>query len=168
MTPTAGCASTVGSTKGCSTASPPTPAACSLSATGPSHWRSTRTTAATAGSGKPPRNGYFTIQLGIPSFDSPEGLRRLFAARIQWVAEAENEFAALEQGIYPIPAITVRESDVFEDGFDTLLHEYYEASEQNLRAVLTVAQQALLGTVGMGEDVVTTASLREAALALAI
>lgn len=57
---------------------------------------------------------------------------------------------------------------MFEDGFDTLLHEYYEASEQNLRAVLTVAQQALLETVGMGEDVVTTASLREAALALAI
>jgi hypothetical protein len=114
------------------------------------------------------RNGYFTIQLGIPSFDSPEGLRRLFAARVQSVAEAENEFAALEQGIYPIPAITVTERDVFEDGFDTLLHEFYEASEQNLRAVLTVAQQALLETVGMGEDIVTTASLREAALALAI
>jgi hypothetical protein len=40
---------------------------------------------------------------------------------------------------------------------------------QNLRAVITVAQQALLETVGMGGDiVVTTASLREAALALAI
>ena len=84
------------------------------------------------------------------------------------MAEAENEFAALEQGIDPVPTVTVTGSDVFEEGFETLVHEYYEASEHNLRAVLTVAQQALAETVGMGEEIVITASLREAALALAI
>jgi hypothetical protein len=47
------------------------------------------------------------------------------------------------------------------------LHEYYEASGQNLRAVLTVAQQALLETVGLGEELVGLASLRDAALGLA-
>jgi len=114
------------------------------------------------------RNGYFTSQHGMPMFESPEGLRRLFAARIQSVAEAENEFAALEAGVYPIPTITISEVDVFEAGFDSLLHDYYQASEQNLRAVLTVAQQALMETVGMSEEIVSTASLREAALALAI
>ena len=113
------------------------------------------------------RNGYFTIQHGMPQLEAPDALRHLFAARIQSVAEAENEFAALEGGINPIPAIAVSVSDVFEDGFDNLLHQYYEASEQNLRAVLTVAQQALMETVGMGEEVITTASLREAALGLA-
>ena len=104
----------------------------------------------------------------MPALDNSEALRRLFAARIQSVAEAENELAALEEGVHPIPPITVAETDVFEDGFDALLHEYYQASDQNLRAVLTVAQQALMETVGMGEEIVTTASLREAALALTI
>jgi hypothetical protein len=55
-----------------------------------------------------------------------------------------------------------------EDGVDILLHEYYQASDQNLRAVLTVSQPALMETVAMGEEIVTTASLDEAALALAI
>ena len=114
------------------------------------------------------RNGYFTTNVAMPALDNSEALRRLFAARIQSVAEAENEFAALEEGVHPIPPITVVETDVFEDGFDALLHEYYQASDQNIRAVLTVAQQALMETVGMGEEIVTTASLREAALALTI
>ncbi|MGZ6662724.1 MAG: SRPBCC family protein [Solirubrobacteraceae bacterium] len=42
-----------------------------------------------------------------------------------------------------------------------------EASDQNLRAVLTVAQQALLEMVGLGEELVSLASLRDAALGLA-
>jgi hypothetical protein len=112
-------------------------------------------------------NGYFTIQHGMPQLEAPEALRHLFAVRIQSVAAAENEFAALETGIHPIPVIAVSVSDVFEDDFESLLHEYYEASGQNLRAVLTVVQQALMETVGMGEEVITIASLREAALGLA-
>lgn len=112
-------------------------------------------------------NGYFTVQHGMPRLDSPDTLRHLFAARIQSVAEAENEYRALEEGIDPIPPTTVSPDEVFEHGFDALLHEYYEASGQNLRAVLTVAQQALLETVGLGEEIVSIASLREAALGLA-
>jgi hypothetical protein len=112
-------------------------------------------------------NGYFTIQHGMPQLDSPEALRHLFGFRIQSVAEAENEFRALEEGIDPIPPIRVEVAEVFEEGFDALLHEYYQASEQNLRAVLTVAQQALLEMVGMGEEIISVASLREAALGLA-
>ena len=112
-------------------------------------------------------NGYFTIQHGMPQLETPAALRQLFAVRIQSVAEAENEYRALEEGVDPIPSITVEVVDVFEEGFDALLHEYYEASGQNLRAVLTVAQQALLETVGLGEELVSIASLRDAALGLA-
>jgi hypothetical protein len=112
-------------------------------------------------------NGYFTVQHGMPQLDSPEALQHLFAFRIQSVADAENEFRALEEGIDPIPPIRVEVAEVFEEGFDALLHEYYQASEQNLRAVLTVAQQALLEMVGMGEEIISVASLREAALGLA-
>ncbi len=61
---------------------------------------------------------------------------------------AENEFATLEEDSHPIPAISVPETDVFEDGVDILLHEYYQASDQNLGAVLTVSQPALMETVG--------------------
>lgn len=112
-------------------------------------------------------NGYFTVQHGMPQLESPNALRQLFAVRIQSVAEAETEYRALEEGVDPIPPITVEVVDVFEEGFDALLHEYYEASGQNLRAVLTVAQQALLETVGLGEELVSLASLRDAALGLA-
>jgi hypothetical protein len=112
-------------------------------------------------------NGYFTVQHGMPQLDSPDALRRLFGFRIQSVAEAENEVRALEEGISPTPPITVEIAEVFEHDFDALLHEYYEASEQNLRAVLTVAQQALLEAVGLGEEIISIASLREAALGLA-
>jgi len=67
-----------------------------------------------------------------------------------------------------MPPITVAETDVFEDGVDILLHEYYQASDRNLRAVLTASRPALMEPVGMGEEIVTRASLDEAALALAI
>lgn len=43
----------------------------------------------------------------------------------------------------------------------------YEASGENLRAVLTVALQALLETIGLGEELVGLASPRDAALGLA-
>jgi hypothetical protein len=112
-------------------------------------------------------NGYLTLQHEMPELRAPEALRHLFAARIQSVAEAENEYVALEEGIDPIPPIAVSVDEVFEDGFAHLLHEYYEGRERNLRAVLTVAQQALNEAVGLGEERITVASLREAALGLA-
>jgi hypothetical protein len=112
-------------------------------------------------------NGYFTIQHGMPELKAPDALRHLFAVRIQSVAEAESEFIALEEGIQPIPPVAVSIDDVFEEGFEHLLHEYYEARERNLRAVLTVAQQALLEAIGLNEERITLASLREAALGLA-
>jgi hypothetical protein len=112
-------------------------------------------------------NGYFTVQHEMPELEAPDALRQLFAVRIQSVAEAENEFVALEEGVHPVPPIAVSADDVFEEGFDVLLHDYYEARERNLRAVLTVAQQALLEAVGLGEERITLASLREAALGLA-
>jgi hypothetical protein len=57
--------------------------------------------------------------------------------------------------------------DVFETGFDAMLFGYYNATDRNLRSVLTVAQQALQEAIGMDEALVSNASLREAALALA-
>src|SRR5205814_8625851 len=42
-------------------------------------------------------NGYFTIQHEMPELQVPDALRHLFAARIQSVAEAENEYVALEE-----------------------------------------------------------------------
>ncbi len=91
--------------------------------------------------------------------------RRRF--RIQSVAEAEKELRALEEGITPVPPISVDVADVFEHDFDALLRGYYAASDQNLRPVPTVAQQALLEAVGLGEEIISIASLREAALGLA-
>jgi hypothetical protein len=67
-------------------------------------------------------NGYFTVQHGMPQLESPTALRQLFAVRIQSVAEAENEYRALEEGVDPISPITVEVLDVFEEGFDALLH----------------------------------------------
>jgi hypothetical protein len=113
------------------------------------------------------RNGYFTNQRQMPEIDSSDGIRRLFQARIQSVAEAANELVAYEEGIYPIPPVVVTTADVFEEGFEVALYDYYQASDRNVRAVLTVAQQALQEILGMNEELVTVAALREAALALA-
>ncbi|MGZ6693688.1 MAG: hypothetical protein ACXVHQ_40665 [Solirubrobacteraceae bacterium] len=56
-----------------------------------------------------------------------------------------------------------------QEGVESLFENVcdLEASDQNLRAVLTVAQQALLEMVGLGEELVSLASLRDAALGLA-
>jgi energy-coupling factor transporter ATP-binding protein EcfA2 len=112
-------------------------------------------------------NGYFTVQHGMPDLATPDVLGRLFAARIQSVAEDEHEYRSLDRGEYPISPIAVPPDAVFEDGFEALLHRYYERSDRNLRAVLTVVQQALIEAIGLGEIRISTASLRESSLGLA-
>ena len=76
----------------------------------------------------------------------------------------------LEEGVDPAHLPAAAEAsvdDVFETGFESVLLEYYSAADHNLRALLTTVQQALQETIGRGEELVTTAALREAGLALA-
>ena len=49
-------------------------------------------------------NGYFTTQRGMPTLETPEVLGRLLAARVQSVAEDENEYLSLNEGRDPHPA----------------------------------------------------------------
>jgi hypothetical protein len=115
-------------------------------------------------------NGYFNVQLSVPRIDRPEALRELLDARIRTLATAAEEATQLEAGIDPSslpPAVDASVDDVFEPGFEAVLLEYYAANDSNLRAVLTVAQQALQETIGLGEDTITTAAIRDARLTLA-
>lgn len=112
-------------------------------------------------------NGYFTIQRGMPTLETPAVLGSLLAARARSVAEDENEYRSLREGRDPIPPVAVPADAAFENGCDVLLHKYYEGSDRNLRAVLTVVQQALSEAVGLGETRITVAALRESALSLA-
>jgi hypothetical protein len=65
-------------------------------------------------------------------------------------------------------AITTTASDVFEGGFDEVLYDCYDRADGNVRAALTVAQQALQETIDRGEEIVSLAALREAALGIAV
>jgi energy-coupling factor transporter ATP-binding protein EcfA2 len=115
-------------------------------------------------------NGYFNVQLSVPPIDRPEALRELLDVRIRALASAAEEARQLEAGIDPgelQPPADTSVDDVLEPGFETVLLEYCAANDNNLRAVLTVVQQALQETIGLGEDTVTTAAIREAGLALA-
>jgi hypothetical protein len=113
-------------------------------------------------------NGLFNVQLDVPRLARPESLRELLDARIQTVAAGVAEEEQLEAGRetdeLPLAASV---DDVFESGFESVLLDYYEANDLNLRAVLTVAHQALQETINLGEALVTTSALREVGLALA-
>ena len=116
-------------------------------------------------------NGYFNVQLGVPMIDRSEAIRAIFDARIRTLSNALAETNLLEAGISAADIDGVRTAsvdDVFEPGFETILFEFYAANEGNLRTVLTVAQQATQEAIGLGESMVSAASVREATLALAL
>lgn len=113
-------------------------------------------------------NGLFNVQLDVPRLQRAESLRELLDVRIRTVAAGAEEEEELEAGHEPeeLP-LAASVEDVFESGFESVLLDYYEANDLNLRSVLTVAHQALQETINLGEALVTTAALREVGLALA-
>jgi hypothetical protein len=114
-------------------------------------------------------NGYLNVQLEVPRIDQPEGIRTLLERRFDSVVTNAEEQQLLELGVDPEVLPEARGAsvdDVFEAGYEALLLEYYEASDRNLRAVLTVTQQALQETINLDEAIVTNAAIRDAALSL--
>jgi hypothetical protein len=115
-------------------------------------------------------NGFFNVQLDLPRIDRSEAFRTLFERRIRAVTSAAEEERLLEAGIDPELAPAGEQtgvSDVFEEGFERILLDVYDASDSNLRSVLTVTQQALQETINLDEARVTSAALRDAAFSLA-
>jgi hypothetical protein len=113
-------------------------------------------------------NGYFTVKIDVPILDSPEAVRAIFEHRVRAVSAAAEEQALLEAGIPGDALAPVSVEDVFEPGFDRVLFDHYRASKNNVRTVLTVVQQALLESIGLGEPIVSIAALREATLAVGL
>jgi hypothetical protein len=115
-------------------------------------------------------NGYLNVQLSVPRVDHASAIRELFDTRIRQLGANAEEERLLQAGLDPDSFPTVREAsadDVFEEGFETILLQHYQASDSNLRAVLTVAQQALQETLSLDEPLVTNAAVSDATLALA-
>jgi hypothetical protein len=115
-------------------------------------------------------NGYFNVQLGVPFLTDPGAIRAIVDRRIQDVSVALEKAALLEAGIALEMIDDVRAAtadDVFGEGFAEVLLECYNATEGNLRAVLTVTQQAVQEAIGLAEPRVSAEGLREATLALA-
>jgi hypothetical protein len=103
--------------------------------------------------------------MDVPALGDARPIERIFDVRVQTVVAAAEELDLLEAGA---PAEAAREAssrDVFEPGFADVLFDYYRANDQNVRSVLTVAEQAVKEAIGRGESIVTVAAVREAALA---
>jgi hypothetical protein len=111
-------------------------------------------------------NGYFNAQFDVPQLPDARAIRHLFDVRIGLTVDAALQRTALEAAARPV-ATASDAAAVFEGDFEAILFESYTASDRNLRALLTVAQQALQEAIGRDEAIVSNAALREAALALA-
>lgn len=110
-------------------------------------------------------NGYFDLELHVPHIADANAIRKLFDVRIGLIVEAASARQALEAG-EPPPAEGGDAAHVFEEGFEAILLDSYRARDRNLRALLTVAQQALQEAIGKDKPLVSNAALREAALAI--
>jgi hypothetical protein len=114
-------------------------------------------------------NGFLNVQLDVARISRPESIRTLLERRFDAVVASAEEQQLFELGLDPrdLPeAGQASVDDVFEDGYEALLLEHYDASDSNLRAVLTVTQQALQETINLDEAVITNAAIRDAALSL--
>jgi hypothetical protein len=110
--------------------------------------------------------GFVNNQFDVPRLPEPCSLHALINARITRRAQESQTDAEFRASGDADSFADASASDVFEDGFEEILFERYTRAEGNLRAVLTVADQALRETIALSESRITNTALQQTILAL--